>query len=112
MSPCAVSRHQEAAHQRAFGALLAGDAGVHVPAVVDALSTPRVLVTHLAKGQHIDAAARELPQATRDQLARRLLRLTLRELFEFRCVRPPTPPQRFACPAQAAHVEGPRYESA
>jgi aarF domain-containing kinase len=77
----------EAAHQREFAALLADDPDVHVPAVVDTLCTRTVLVTTLARGTHIDAAAATLPQHTRDRLARILLRLTLRELFEFRSVR-------------------------
>ena len=93
----------EAAHQREFAALLADDPDVHVPAVVDALCTRTVLVTTLARGVHIDAAASTLPQHTRDQLARRLLRLTLRELFEFRSAPPLLFPPASRCGLAQRH---------
>ncbi|KAK3243792.1 hypothetical protein CYMTET_46573 [Cymbomonas tetramitiformis] len=66
-----------------FKELLADEPGVHVPAVVPELSTASILTTHFAQGTPIDAAV-ELAPETRNAIGRRLLKLTLRELFEFR----------------------------
>ena len=52
---------REARHTRLYGAMLAAEPGVHVPAVVDALSTRRLLTTTWLEGasmlDFIDAAA-------------------------------------------------------
>jgi aarF domain-containing kinase len=84
---------QEAAHTRKAKALLAETAasgaggwrgaGVAVPSVVDALSTARVLTTEWAEGVPVDKLA-NAPQALRDAIARRMLRLTMTELFQWR----------------------------
>jgi aarF domain-containing kinase len=75
---------REAAAQGRFRALLADDrASFFVPRVVPHLSRRRVLTTELARGVPLDRAA-EQPQRVRDGVGRKLLRLTLRELFEFR----------------------------
>ncbi len=77
----------EAAAQERFGALVAGDADFAVAGVVRELSTARVLVTDWLDGAPIDTlAAPGVPQATRDAVARKLLKLTLRELFTWRFV--------------------------
>ena len=73
----------EASAQAKFKQLLAGDKAFLVPAVVPELCTKAVLTTELAPGVAIDAA-KSLPQEERDYLGEQLLRLTLRELFEFR----------------------------
>lgn len=76
---------REAACQERFRALLADDDAVVVPAVVRELSTRRVLVTEWLEGAPIDQAVEAgLGQAERDSIARTLLKLTLRELFEWR----------------------------
>eukprot|EP00238_Polyblepharides_amylifera_P002132 CAMPEP_0196589434 /NCGR_PEP_ID=MMETSP1081-20130531/63526_1 /TAXON_ID=36882 /ORGANISM="Pyramimonas amylifera, Strain CCMP720" /LENGTH=417 /DNA_ID=CAMNT_0041912233 /DNA_START=390 /DNA_END=1643 /DNA_ORIENTATION=- len=77
---------REAENQARFRALICGDAGMEgldVPLVVPELSTSNVLTTHLAKGVHIDKAS-SLPLEVRNSIARRLLKLTLHELFIFR----------------------------
>ena len=54
-----------------------------VPDVVEDLCSQGVLTTTFAAGVAIDKAA-ELPQEERDYIGTQLLRITLRELFEFR----------------------------
>ena len=72
----------EASHQKAFRKLLADDPTFVVPQVVERLSTSRVLTMTLEEGVPIDRVA-DMPQQTRNSVARRVLRLVLRELFEF-----------------------------
>jgi len=74
----------EAAAQQRFGALLAGDPAFLVPVVVPELCTAAVMTSELAPGVPIDVAGAALPQEERDYIGEQLLRLTLRELFEFR----------------------------
>ena len=73
----------EASAQVRFKQLLAGDDAFLVTAIVPDLCTRAVLTSELAPGVPIDAA-KALPQEERDYLGTQLLRLTLRELFEFR----------------------------
>lgn len=76
---------REAECQERFRALVGDDADFAVPAVVRELSTRRVLVTTWLPGVPIDAAVDAgLGQAGRDRIARKLLKLTLKELFEWR----------------------------
>ncbi len=56
---------------------------LRVPRVFDALSSQQILVTERVTGVHIDKVA-ALDQATRDSIGTRLLRLTLKELYEWR----------------------------
>jgi aarF domain-containing kinase len=87
---------EEARKQRLFGSMLEGSPRsailgpvphsplwFRVPKVIDDLSSERVLTTEFLPGEPVEAAA-ALDQATRDNIAFRLLVLTLRELFEFR----------------------------
>ncbi|XP_058530603.1 atypical kinase COQ8B, mitochondrial isoform X1 [Ochotona princeps] len=74
---------REAACAQNFRRLLAGDPFFRVPAVVEELCTTRVLGMELAGGVPLDQC-RDLSQDTRNQLCFQLLRLCLRELFEFR----------------------------
>ena len=94
---------QEAEAAERYGALLAADDGgltgvVAAPAVIRSLTSKRVLTTTWADGAPIDALAGggragagagaggppPAPQAVRDAAGTTLLRLTLRELFEWR----------------------------
>ena len=76
---------REAACQERFRSLTADQSDVVIPAVVRELSTKRVLVTEWLEGVPIDQAVHAgLDQEARDRIARTLLRLTLRELFEWR----------------------------
>ncbi|KAG7032443.1 Protein ABC transporter 1, mitochondrial [Cucurbita argyrosperma subsp. argyrosperma] len=73
----------EATNQKRFRDLLFNSEGFYVPLVVDDLSSKRVLTTELISGIPIDKVAL-LDQETRNYVGRKLLELTLRELFVFR----------------------------
>ncbi|NXV70992.1 COQ8B kinase, partial [Atlantisia rogersi] len=74
---------REAACAQTFGELLRDDPFFLVPRVVPELTTRRVLSMELGSGVPLDHC-RDLPQRLRDQICTHLLRLCLRELFEFR----------------------------
>ncbi|XP_049652547.1 atypical kinase COQ8B, mitochondrial [Accipiter gentilis] len=74
---------READCARTFRKLLWDDPFFSVPRVVDELTASRVLSMELGSGVPLDQC-RNLPQALRDQICTNLLRLCLRELFEFR----------------------------
>ncbi|KAK7269524.1 hypothetical protein RIF29_22255 [Crotalaria pallida] len=73
----------EAANQKRFRDLLAGTEGFYVPIVVDDISSKRVLTTELVYGITIDKVALR-DQDTRNYIGKKLLELTLLELFVFR----------------------------
>lgn len=73
----------EAENQTRFRDLLAGSEGFYVPIVRDDILSKRVLTTELVHGIPIDKVAL-LDQETRNYIGKKLLELTLRELFEFR----------------------------
>ncbi|KAI9400045.1 hypothetical protein POPTR_002G185400v4 [Populus trichocarpa] len=73
----------EAANQKQFRSLLSDAEGFYVPLVVDDLSCKRVLSTEFVSGIPIDKVA-SLNQETRNYVGRKLLELTLMELFVFR----------------------------
>ncbi|KAL6228161.1 hypothetical protein ACLB2K_002115 [Fragaria x ananassa] len=73
----------EAESQKRFRALLSDAQGFYVPLVVDDISSKRVLTTELVSGIPIDKVAL-LNQETRNYVGRKLLELTLKELFVFR----------------------------
>lgn len=73
----------EAVSQKHFRDLLSGTPGFYVPRVVDELSSKKVLTTELISGVPIDKVAL-LDQETRDYVGRKMLELTLKELFVFR----------------------------
>ncbi|OMO64159.1 hypothetical protein CCACVL1_22005 [Corchorus capsularis] len=73
----------EASNQKRFWDLLSGREGFYVPLVVDEISSKRVLTTELVSGVPVDKVV-PLDQGTRNYVGRKLLQLTLMELFEFR----------------------------
>lgn len=73
----------EAANQKRFRDLLSNAKEFYVPYVVDDISSKRVLTTELVSGIPIDKVAR-LSQETRNYVGKKLLQLTLMELFVFR----------------------------
>ncbi|XP_047645759.1 atypical kinase COQ8B, mitochondrial isoform X3 [Phacochoerus africanus] len=75
--------HREAACAQNFRQLLADDPFFRVPAVIQELCTTRVLGMELAGGVPLDQC-QGLSQDIRNQICFQLLRLCLRELFEFR----------------------------
>lgn len=76
---------REAGHLKEFRNLLKNDVSFKVPYVVEELTTKSVLTMEQLTGIPLDKVA-DLSQATRDHVGRLLLRLTLRELFEFNYV--------------------------
>ncbi|KAF3499567.1 hypothetical protein F2Q69_00039447 [Brassica cretica] len=73
----------EAVSQKHFRDLLSDTPGFYVPRVVDELSSKKILTTELISGVPIDKVA-SLDQETRDYVGRKMLELTLKELFAFR----------------------------
>ena len=73
----------ESRSQDKMRALLEGDPAWSAPATVPELSSRGVLTTEFAPGIAIDKVA-SLSQSERDYVGTQLLRITLRELFEFR----------------------------
>jgi aarF domain-containing kinase len=74
---------REANCQRVFKETVGNDPFFYVPDVVPELSSKHVLTTEFVRGVSLERAV-ELPQATRDMLAREILRLCLKELFVWR----------------------------
>jgi aarF domain-containing kinase len=76
---------REATCQEKFKELVGDDRDFEVPSVVREASTRRVLTTTWLQGMPIDAVVDAgYPQEVRDRIARKLLKLTLRELFTWR----------------------------
>lgn len=73
----------EAVSQKHFRKFLSDTPGFYVPRVVDELSSKKILTTELISGVPIDKVA-SLDQETRDHVGRKMLELTLKELFVFR----------------------------
>ncbi|KAL1827266.1 hypothetical protein DCAR_0206419 [Daucus carota subsp. sativus] len=73
----------EATNQKRFRELLSNTEGCYVPMVIDDIRSKRVLTTELVSGVPIDKVA-SLDQETRNNVGRKLLHLTLLELFVFR----------------------------
>ncbi|GFP93642.1 aarf domain-containing protein kinase 4 [Phtheirospermum japonicum] len=73
----------EAKNQKRFRSLLSDMKGCYVPFVVDDLSSRRVLTTELVPGVPIDKVAL-MDQETRNYVGKKLLELTLMELFILR----------------------------
>ncbi|KAF8042968.1 hypothetical protein BT93_A1335 [Corymbia citriodora subsp. variegata] len=80
---CECDYELEASNQKRFRDLLSGTKGFYVPMVLDNISSKRVLTTELVQGVPIDKVA-SLDQETRNYVGRKLLEITLMELFVFR----------------------------
>ncbi|XP_055519586.1 atypical kinase COQ8B, mitochondrial isoform X1 [Leucoraja erinacea] len=74
---------REAACARRFRELLKDDPFFYVPAVIDELTTKRVLTAELVTGLPLDKCD-GLDQRTRNKICSGILELCLREVFEFR----------------------------
>lgn len=73
---------QEARHEKLYAGMLAGEAGVHVPEVIDDLSTGRLLTTTWRDGTGIMAYA-DAGQATRDAIALNIFRAWYVPLYRY-----------------------------
>ncbi|XP_062896664.1 atypical kinase COQ8A, mitochondrial [Mobula hypostoma] len=74
---------REAACYKQFRELVKDDPFFYVPPVIDSLSSKHILTTELVPGFPLDKA-QQLSQDVRNQISENILRLCLRELFEFR----------------------------
>lgn len=76
---------EEARHAERYARLVADSQDVLVPAVHRDLTTTRILALDYLEATPLEALAHpEVPQRTRDAIARRIEGLLFRELFEFR----------------------------
>jgi len=73
---------REGAQMALFGRLLADDPALVVPQLDDEFTTANVLAMSFVEGQPIESLV-TAPQAARDAVMTTLIRLVLRELFEF-----------------------------
>ncbi|ODN78396.1 hypothetical protein L202_04035 [Cryptococcus amylolentus CBS 6039] len=74
---------KEAAAGRRFSVLLKNDEFFQVPTIVEEGTTGKVLTTEWMNGKPL-SKVKSLPQETRDLIGTNILRLCLRELFQFR----------------------------
>lgn len=74
---------REAASLQQFHELLAGTQGFVLPKVYDDWSTKNILTMDFVAGRAIETVSEE-DQDTRDQVMRKLVDLTLKEVFEFK----------------------------
>jgi len=86
---------QEAGHQSAFKALFAGEPGIFIPAVYPEVSSQKVLTADYLDSLRFEEVMVTAPQKVRDSIATRILRLTLREIFEFQYVQTDPNPANF-----------------
>ncbi|XP_014672018.1 PREDICTED: aarF domain-containing protein kinase 4-like isoform X2 [Priapulus caudatus] len=74
---------REANNCKRFRELMKNDTVFHVPEVIDALTTQQVLTQELIYGEAVDKVA-DADEDTRYMICENILRLCLKELFEFR----------------------------
>lgn len=81
-----VDYTNEARLSKEFKALIGDQDGYIVPTVIEELSSKKVLVNELMSGLPVDKLddVEGLTYETKNDVAKRLLKLTLREVFEFR----------------------------
>jgi len=72
---------REAANQRTFAAFFDGHPTIHVPCIVDELSTARVVTSELATGARF-AELLSWPQEEKDLAAETIYRFTFRSLYQ------------------------------
>ena len=87
---------EEARHAARYARLVGPSRDVLVPAVHDDLTTRRILALDYVEAEPIEALARpDVPQRTRDSVARKVESLLFRELFEFRYMQTDPNPANF-----------------
>ena len=74
--------HNEATNQRRFASAFAGHPTIHVPAVVDELSTARVLTTEWAEGTDFRTVVDQWSQAERDLAAETIYRYAFGGIYD------------------------------
>ena len=74
---------REAKHMRLFKKMLADVEGVHVPEVIDALSTPRLLTMTWLDGERMISAAQTRSQADRNAIAMNMHRIWYKPFYYY-----------------------------
>ncbi len=88
--------HEEARHAVRYARLVGQSKDLVVPAVHDDLTTRRILALDYVDAKPLEAFARpDVPQRTRDSIARKIESLLFRELFEFRYMQTDPNPANF-----------------
>jgi aarF domain-containing kinase len=67
-----------------MASLIGGDIQYRVPKVIEELTTERIFTSEFANGVSLDWAADNLDQETRNYIGELVMKLTLRELFEWK----------------------------
>jgi predicted unusual protein kinase regulating ubiquinone biosynthesis (AarF/ABC1/UbiB family) len=80
-----VDYRLEADNQKLFADFYRGHPFIHVPDVVDELSTGRVLTTELAPGARLHEVATEWSQDERDLAGETIFRFVFRSLYRLHC---------------------------
>ena len=93
----------EASHLARFNALLADDPAYRLPQLHPPLTTPQVLAMSYVHSQPLETLV-DAPQQTRDRVARALIDLVLRELFDLRLMQTDPNPANFRFDPDAARV--------
>ncbi|CAK94480.1 unnamed protein product (macronuclear) [Paramecium tetraurelia] len=85
----------EAAKQINYRKLFGNQSEFAIPEVLSDLSTTRILTAEYLYGDTIDFAAENYPQHLRNEIGRRVMSLTLQELFKFRTMQTDPNPSNF-----------------
>ncbi|EGR30031.1 hypothetical protein IMG5_144060 [Ichthyophthirius multifiliis] len=86
---------EEAKKQEQMRKFLKGDKDYNIPMVIKEISTKRILTSELIQGDSIDYICYNYSQEERNDIGRRLMKLTLRELFEFQTMQTDPNPSNF-----------------
>lgn len=80
-----VDYKNEARQAKKYKKLIGNEKGYDVPTVIEELSTQRIIVNELKNGVAVDKLddVPNMTSAIKNDVAKRLLKLTLREVFEF-----------------------------
>jgi aarF domain-containing kinase len=85
----------EAEHQKTFKGLLGHERGFYVADVIDELCTRHLLATEFLDSIFLDDLVKLASQKVRDSVATRILKITLKEIFEYRYMQTDPNPANF-----------------
>ncbi|KAL4499838.1 hypothetical protein ABPG72_015187 [Tetrahymena utriculariae] len=74
---------------------LKDDEDFTIPRIIENLSTERIMVSELIEGDTIDYISENYPQELRDDIGRRLMKVTLKELFLFQTMQTDPNPSNY-----------------
>jgi len=91
----------EAIKQERYRELSQSIPNIEVPEVIKELSTPRILTMRFIQGVDLDLCAEKLSQKHRNYLGRKIMEVTLREIFDWRFMQTdPNPANYFYNPIE------------